>query len=92
MRLGPDQVQQNVGPDLGSNSLQRLSKDDTFTQRVKVGVVFGKVNSHEISMAIYSEKEKLGATFWLTLSPIVSSADKFCKQFGPRSGPTECLA
>ena len=23
---------------------------------------------------------------------LVSSADKFCKQFGPRSGPTKCRA
>ena len=28
--------------------------------------------------------------FFLTLCPLVLSADNFCKQFGPRSGPTEC--
>ena len=33
-----------VGPDLGPNCLQRLSADDTSRQRVKVGVVFRKVN------------------------------------------------
>ena len=27
--LDPDQAQQNVGPDLGPNCLQRLSADDT---------------------------------------------------------------
>ena len=32
-----------VGPDNGPNSLQRLSADDTSKQRVKVGVVFRKV-------------------------------------------------
>ena len=31
-------------PDLGPNYLQRLSVDDTSKQRVKVGMVFGKVN------------------------------------------------
>ena len=25
-------------------------------------------------------------------SPLVSSADVLCKQFGPRSGPTKCRA
>ena len=28
----------------------------------------------------------------LTLYLLVSSADNFCKQFGPRSGPTKCQA
>ena len=28
----------------------------------------------------------------LTLYLLVSSADKFCKQFGPRLGPTTCRA
>ena len=28
--LDPDQAQQSVGPDLGSNSLQRLSADNTI--------------------------------------------------------------
>ena len=28
----------------------------------------------------------------LTYYHLVSSADYFCKQFGPRSGPTECRA
>ena len=32
--LVPDQAQLNVGPDLGPNSLQRLSADDTCRQRV----------------------------------------------------------
>ena len=27
----------------------------------------------------------------LTLHHLVSSADNFCQQFGPRSGPTKCL-
>ena len=30
--LNPDQARQNVGPDLGSNCLQRLSSDDTSGQ------------------------------------------------------------
>ena len=42
--LDPDQVLHFVGPDLGPNSLQMLSADDTSIQRIKVGVVFGKVN------------------------------------------------
>ena len=36
---------QNVWHDLDPNCLQRLSADDTYRQRVKVDVVFGKVNS-----------------------------------------------
>ena len=28
----------------------------------------------------------------LTLYLLMSSADNFCKQFGPRSGPTKCRA
>ena len=35
---------QPVEPDLGPNCLQMLSADDTSKQRVKVGVVSGKVN------------------------------------------------
>ena len=42
--LDPDQPQLFVGPDLGLNCLQRLSADNTSRQRVKVGMVFGKVN------------------------------------------------
>ena len=30
--------------------------------------------------------------FTLYLHVLVSSADNFCKQFGPRSGPTKCRA
>ena len=37
----------NVGPDLGPNCLQRLSVDGTIKQRVKVGVVFRKVQLPE---------------------------------------------
>ena len=35
--LDPDQAQQNTGPDLGLNCLQRLSADDTSMQRVRAG-------------------------------------------------------
>ena len=44
-RLDPDQARHNVGPDLDPSCLQRLSANDTSKQRVKVGVVLGKVNS-----------------------------------------------
>ena len=43
--LDPDQARHFVGPDLGPNCLQRLLADDISKQRVKVGVVFRKVNS-----------------------------------------------
>ena len=33
--LDPDQAQQNVGPELGPNCLQRLSADNTSKQKVK---------------------------------------------------------
>ena len=39
-RSGPT----NVGPDLDPNCLQRLSADDTSKLRVKVGMVFVKMN------------------------------------------------
>ena len=32
----------------------------------------------------------LSPIYSLTLYLLVSSADTFCKQFGPRSGPTRC--
>ena len=43
--LDPVQARYFVKLDLSLNCLQRLSADDTSKQRVKVGVVFGKVNS-----------------------------------------------
>ena len=91
--MDPDQARQNVGPDLGSNSLQRLSTNNTG-QRVQVGMVFGKVNSRGISiMAIYTEKKNQVPLFgFKTLYLLESSADNFCKQFGPRSGLTESWA
>ena len=42
--LDPVQAGHLVGPDLGPNCLQRLLADDTSKQRVKVSIVFGKVN------------------------------------------------
>ena len=42
--LDSDQARHFIGPDLGPNCLQRLSVDDTSKQRVKVGVVLGKLN------------------------------------------------
>ena len=42
--LHPDQPQHFIGSDLGPNRLQRLSADDTSKQRVKIGMVFRKVN------------------------------------------------
>ena len=43
--LDPDQARHFVELDLDPNCLQSLSADGTSRQRVKVGVVFGKVNS-----------------------------------------------
>ena len=34
--MDPDQVRQNVGPDLGPNCLQKLSAEDTTSHRVDV--------------------------------------------------------
>ena len=42
--LDLDQARHFIGPDLGPNCLQWLSVDDTIKQRVKVGVVLGKLN------------------------------------------------
>ena len=33
--LDPDQAQQNVGPDLGTNCLQRFSADESSRKRVQ---------------------------------------------------------
>ena len=38
--LNPDQAQHFVRPDLGPNSLQRLSADNTSRQRVKVVAIY----------------------------------------------------
>ena len=43
-RLDPGQARHLVRLDLGPKCLQRLSTDDSSRQRVKVGVVLGKVN------------------------------------------------
>ena len=40
--LDPDQARQKS--DLGPNCLHRLSAEDTSRQRVKVGMVWGRVN------------------------------------------------
>ena len=42
--LDPDQALHFIEPDLGPNCLQRLSAHDTSKHRIKVGVVFRKVN------------------------------------------------
>ena len=42
--LDQDQVRHFVGPDLGPNCLQRLSADNTYKQRIKVGMFCGMVN------------------------------------------------
>ena len=42
--LDPDHIQHFVRLDHGLNSLQRFSTDDTSSQTLKVGVVFGKVS------------------------------------------------
>ena len=49
----PDQAQHFVRPDLGPNCLQMLSADDTCKQRIKVGVVYGKVNKQMIPVWVY---------------------------------------
>ena len=42
--LDQHQAQHFVGPDLGPNCLQRLSADDTSRHKLKIGMVFRKVN------------------------------------------------
>ena len=52
----PDQVRHFIGPDLGPNCLQRLSANGTSyplstttsRQRMKVGMIFVKVNDRKI--------------------------------------------
>ena len=45
--LDPDQAQHLFGPDLDPDCLQRLSVDDRRRQRVKVSMVFAKVNCYK---------------------------------------------
>ena len=42
-----------IRPDLGPNCLKRLSADDTSKQRVKVGLIFGKVNCHDTHRSVH---------------------------------------
>ena len=42
--LDPNQAQHFVQPDLGPNCLQMLSANNIGKQRVKVGIVFRKLN------------------------------------------------
>ena len=49
--LDPDQDRQNVGPDLGPNSLQRLSADNTCGQRVKHSYHHAVTNMHNFNGA-----------------------------------------
>ena len=48
--LDTDQTQHCVGTDLGPNCLQRLSADNTGRQKVKEGMVLGKVNCRGCDM------------------------------------------
>ena len=47
--LDPDQARQNVGPDLGSDCLQRLSADGTGWERVNV---INQSNVEEVCMCV----------------------------------------
>ena len=46
--LNPDQVRHFDRPDLGPNCLQKLPADNISRQRVKVGMVFQKVNCVQV--------------------------------------------
>ena len=50
--LNTGQARRFVGPDLGTNCLQRLSAGNTSKQRAKVGVVFRKLNSNTFAYCI----------------------------------------
>ena len=52
--MDPDKAQHLVGPDLGQNCMQKLSADDTFRQRVEIGVVFGNVNCILLTTFIFA--------------------------------------
>ena len=49
------QAQQNVGPDLGPNCLQKLSADDTSRQRVKTTLSFSRRHSICIEFLAYQK-------------------------------------
>ena len=53
--LDSDQSRHFVGPDLVPNCLQSLSAGGTSKRRVKVGVVFGKVNYLQEVMLVFVE-------------------------------------
>ena len=50
--LDPDQVRQNVGPDLDPNCLQRLSAEDTGRQRDKRESPLEKDNHFHVFVAL----------------------------------------
>ena len=51
--LDPDQAQHFVGPDLGPTCLQRLSADDTSSQRVKAFVLKSFLNGKVVNGETY---------------------------------------
>ena len=73
--LDQDQARHFDGPDLGPNCLCRLSADNTRRQRIKEGVVFGKMNwkCRDSNCIAFAEKfssnmhAQLGALFCLSL-------------------------
>ena len=60
--LDTDQARPFVGPDLGPKCLQKLSADDTSKQRLKVGVVFGKINQRENLQEVGYKSDEIVST------------------------------
>ena len=56
-RLDPDQDRHSLGPDLGTNCLQKLSADNTSRQRVKsTNSTVLVVHSHTVMMNVLSAR------------------------------------
>ena len=63
--MDPDQAQQNVGPDLGPNFLQKLSTDDTGRLRVRESIGFMLLDD---TNSANGSSEKIGTVLAPSLS------------------------
>ena len=60
--LDPDQDQHSIGPDLGSNCLQRLSADDSSRQRLKF------LYASFVLFQVYSDRNEVLAKVFALIS------------------------
>ena len=76
-----------LGHILVVHSMEDLRTQDSYNRN-------SKIDQTSIQVFLLDTCQFVGFIMLLLLSLylLVSSADNFCKQFGPRSGPTKCQA